>query len=123
MMKEIISESESFRILAASEVFEPTREHERWNGSFLSSVLVDRLADPSPQTISDIEAECRRRANQHNQNLPEERVSTPFLYGRRLTKRGVKSVTFSDVDYFSRGLDKSRLLQNLRAADIEIEEM
>ena len=77
-----IVQSESFRVFAASEMFEPTREHERWGGSFLSSVLVDQLTQRSMQSVSDVEAECRLRAEEHRTRFPGEWVSFPFVYGQ-----------------------------------------
>ena len=109
-VREMIPGSESFQVLAASEVFEETREHPRWQGSFLSAMLVKELQHPG-RSLADVAGACREAAQEHNSKYPDESISIPVLVGeqsgmfllslpRSKTRRVNKtfSIEFTDFD-------------------------
>ncbi len=92
-LTEVVHDSESFMIFAASEALEPTREHERWSGSFLSHLLVDALGKHRRLTLSELNEMARAKAKQHQGDHPDERLSMPFMFG---IESGRFSLTYNE---------------------------
>lgn len=88
----------AFQLLLASERFERAKEHERWNGGFLTQSLCDDLErwdDPTNRnkSISGIVSRIKKIADHHNLQQSAS-VPVPFISGRQgdfafLTKRTV----------------------------------
>lgn len=96
-VEEIVPGSESFTIFAASEALEPTREHERWSGSFFSDLLVDALGSGRRLTLNDLNNIARTKAKQHHDEHPDERLSIPFMFG---SQSGSFSLTYREQSAF-----------------------
>ncbi|MCB4862118.1 caspase domain-containing protein [Sphingobium indicum] len=120
-LTEVVHDSESFMIFAASEALEPTREHERWSGSFLSDLVVDALGKHRRLTLGQLNDLARTKAKQHQGDHPNERLSIPFMFGSEsgrfsLTHRKPSAIVVSFDDQLENNLPD--VLTQVRASKL-----
>jgi hypothetical protein len=82
-LEPVLIERGSQLVLCASDKLEFARELQTFEGSFLAFHIANILSSPTKVSISltDIVAQLRKRAEEHNSANPLEKVPIPFLFG------------------------------------------